>query len=66
MLFRSRDFSGKSVEFFHASSLKVESDKKLAWTLDGEYAEGESVTYIKTIHREINFIVPKKYIEAKK
>ena len=38
--FMNQDYAGKGLVFRHASSVHVESDEVLPWSLDGEYAPG--------------------------
>ena len=38
--FMNQDYAGKGLVFRHASSIHVESDEVLPWSLDGEYAPG--------------------------
>ena len=53
-----KDLEREGIEFFHSSKIIVEGGKDLAWTLDGEYAEGKENLEIINLHDAINFIVP--------
>ncbi len=53
-----KDFDREGMEFFHTNSLTVIGGEDVAWTLDGEYAEGKDIVEITNIHNAINFIVP--------
>ena len=55
-----KDFDREGIEFFHTSKVVIEKGEHLAWTLDGEYAEGEKTTVIENIKGAVNFIVPKR------
>lgn len=53
-----QDLERKGIEFIRTDSLKVYGGSKLSWTLDGEFAEGDSCVEIKNIKKAINFIIP--------
>jgi YegS/Rv2252/BmrU family lipid kinase len=53
-----QDLNRNGIEFFHAKELTIEGGKNVSWTLDGEFAEGDSVVEVKNIKQAIKFIVP--------
>ena len=53
-----QDLNRKGLEFFHTSNLKVTGGNGLAWTLDGEFAEGADLIEINNIHNSLRLIVP--------
>ncbi len=54
------DFSKEGIEFFTASRVTVTGGGGLAWTLDGEFAEGPQELHIKNLPSAISFVVPNK------
>ena len=56
-----KKFDKEGMEFFHTKSLTISSDKKISWTLDGEFAESEGTIEVNNIHDAINFIVPSSF-----
>lgn len=53
-----KDFTKEGIEFFHTDKVVVESDDKIAWTLDGEYSDSKEKFVIENMHDAIKFIVP--------
>ena len=53
-----KDLVRDGIEFLHAEKITVYADATVAWTLDGEFAEGKNETVIENIHSAINFTVP--------
>lgn len=47
----------KDIEFFSARDIRVEIDKDIPWTLDGEYQEGAEVIDITTMRSAFELIV---------
>lgn len=56
----SQKFSQDLVCLYHTSSIKVETNEKLDWTLDGEHESGSGEMVIKNLPHAIKIIVPKK------
>ena len=51
------NYSNKSVEYFRASKIKIRSEeKKLPFTLDGEYMDGTGTVNIKNLHNRLTLI----------
>ena len=55
-----KELNREGMEFFRTKNVTVETEEKVSWTLDGEYAEGKEKIEISNIHNAINLIVPKK------
>ena len=55
----SQKFTQDLVSLYHASSVIVETDEKLDWTLDGEHQTGDSKVIIQNISHAVKLIVPK-------
>ena len=53
-----KELTKEGMEYIHAKEIIVETDEKIAWTLDGEFAESEGKTVIENIHNAVNLIVP--------
>lgn len=53
-----KELDREGMEFFHTSKITVEGANGLAWTLDGEFAEGTSKIEIENIHNAVDLIVP--------
>ena len=53
-----KDFTKEGIEFFHTDKIVVESNDKIAWTLDGEYSDSKEKFVIENMHDAIQFIVP--------
>lgn len=51
------NYSNKYIEFFHASSIKVETEKPLEWALDGEHATSCGEILVENIPGAINLIL---------
>lgn len=49
-------FENGGIEFYKASSVTVECEGGLDWTLDGEHAVGPEKVEIKNIHKAVNFV----------
>ncbi len=58
-----KDLDREGMEFFHTNKITVSGGEGLAWTLDGEFAEGSDTVEISNIHNAINLIVPAENIE---
>lgn len=56
----SQNFSQDLVSLYHTSSIKVETQEKLEWTLDGEHQSGCGEVVIKNLPHAVKIIVPKK------
>lgn len=54
----TRRFNRKCIKQFKTHSLRVECDKKLDWTLDGEHAVSRGEIVIEDIKQAVNFIIP--------
>lgn len=54
----TKRFNRKCIKQFKTKSVKVYSDKKLDWTLDGEHAVSRDEIEIEAIPQAVNFIVP--------
>ena len=54
-----KDFNREDIVFFKAKSVTIESEEKVSWTLDGEFAETQGKKEINNINNAITFIVPK-------
>ena len=52
----SSSFENGSIEFYKSSKIKIITEGKLDWTLDGEHAETEGEVIIENINRAINFL----------
>ncbi len=61
-----KDFNREGIEFFKTRKLTVESEKTIAWTLDGEFAESNGMFEISNIQNAITFLVPKEKEEKTK
>lgn len=55
----SQNFSQDLVSLYHTSSIKIETQEKLEWTLDGEYQSGCGEVVIKNLPHAVKIIVPK-------
>lgn len=55
----NQKFSGELVSLYHTSSVTVETEEELNWTLDGEKQAGDKKIIIKNVPHAINLIVPK-------
>ena len=53
-----REFDREGIEFLKSKKLTIETDEKLSWTLDGEFAETINEIDIHNLHNAITFIVP--------
>lgn len=53
-----QDLTRDGIEFFHTKEITVSGGYGLAWTLDGEFCEGNDVTVIKNIPSALHLIVP--------
>ncbi|MBE6750525.1 MAG: YegS/Rv2252/BmrU family lipid kinase [Ruminococcaceae bacterium] len=53
-----KELDREGMEFFHTSKITVEGADGVAWTLDGEFAEGTSKIEIENIHNAVDLIVP--------
>ncbi|MBE6786991.1 MAG: diacylglycerol kinase family lipid kinase [Ruminococcaceae bacterium] len=53
-----RDFTREGIDFFRTDSVTIETDQKVSFTLDGEFAELEKKLTIKNLHNAITFILP--------
>ena len=53
-----KELDREGMEFFHTSKITVEGADGLAWTLDGEFAEGNEKIEIENVHNAIDLIVP--------
>ena len=51
------DFSDEHIEFFRTGSIKIETDKPLEWSLDGEHATSNGTILIENIPGAINLIL---------
>ncbi len=49
-------FENGGIEFYKASTITVESNGKLDWTLDGEHAESFDKVVIQNLHKAVNFV----------
>ncbi len=50
-------FDNGGIEFYKTSSVKFYSNDDIDWTLDGEFAKGESVVNIENIHNAVTFVL---------
>ncbi len=48
--------NNKSIEYFKASELKVTTEDKLPWTVDGEYADGSGSFTIRNLKQRLTII----------
>ena len=53
-----REFDREGIEFLKSKKLTIETEEKLSWTLDGEFAETVDEFEIHNLHNAITFIVP--------
>ena len=55
----TKNYSSTDMIFFKsAAEAKIETDKTVSWTLDGEYMEGSEIIIMDNIHDAINIVVP--------
>jgi diacylglycerol kinase family enzyme len=54
----TRNEDEKSMFCFKTAKLKIESNKMVAWTLDGEFGGNHKKVTIKNEKRALNIIVP--------
>ncbi len=47
----NQDYACKDIEFFHSSSLIIETEAPMEWTLDGEYAREGPIVRVENLHR---------------
>lgn len=52
----NRSYKCKMITFRSASSIKIQADPKMSWTLDGEQANGSDTIKIDNLHRRIKLI----------
>ncbi|MBE6688294.1 MAG: YegS/Rv2252/BmrU family lipid kinase [Ruminococcaceae bacterium] len=52
----SKKYKTKMITFMSASSITVETQENINWTLDGEYAEGEKIIKVKNLNKAIRII----------
>ena len=55
-----QELDREGIEFYHTKEITVTGGAGMAWTLDGEYAEGQETVKISNIQNAIKFIIPKK------
>lgn len=55
-LMTSEYMNNKSIDYFKTSEIKVKTEDKLAWTIDGEYADGSGSFVIKNLKRRLTII----------
>lgn len=55
-----RDLNREGIEFFHARELTVTGGAGVAWTLDGEYAEGAESIVIRNLPQALRLVLPKQ------
>ena len=48
--------NNKSIDYFNASQLKIVTEDKLPWTVDGEYADGSGSFTIKNLKQRLTII----------
>ena len=48
--------NNKSVDYFHASEIKITTEDKLSFTVDGEYADGSGSITIKNLKQRLTII----------
>ncbi|MBE6538919.1 MAG: YegS/Rv2252/BmrU family lipid kinase [Ruminococcaceae bacterium] len=48
--------NNSSIEYFNASEIKVTTEDKLSWTVDGEYADGSGSFKIKNLKQKLTII----------
>lgn len=53
-----RDFNRENIEFFHTKRLTVKCSDDMSWTLDGEYAHGDTTVVIENIPSAVKLSVP--------
>ena len=53
-----RDLNREGIEFFHAHEIMVLGGEDVAWTLDGEYAEGKEIITLTNVPSAIHLVVP--------
>lgn len=53
-----KDLERDGIEFFHAHEVTVTGGADVAWTLDGEYAEGKDAVTLTNMPSAIHLIVP--------
>lgn len=53
-----KDLERDGIEFFHAHEVTVTGGADVAWTLDGEYAEGKDTVTLTNMPSAIHLIVP--------
>ncbi|MBQ9493222.1 MAG: diacylglycerol kinase family lipid kinase [Oscillibacter sp.] len=55
--FMNQDYAGKGLVFRHASTIHVETDDVLPWSLDGEYAPGVPAVDITNRHQALSMLL---------
>ncbi|MBQ8207998.1 MAG: diacylglycerol kinase family lipid kinase [Clostridia bacterium] len=48
--------NNKSIDYFNASEIKITTEEKLPWTVDGEYADGSGSFTIKNLKQRLTII----------
>ena len=60
MLFRPKQFNPKNIEIFHATSVKIETKRKVHFQIDGEYMGKINNLQATILPNYINIILPEK------
>ena len=55
--FMNQNYDGKGLIFRHASSIRVETEESLPWSLDGEYAPGVPVVEIANRRQALSMLL---------
>jgi len=50
MALQRQQYNSKMMTFFSASSLKIQADPDMTWTLDGERADGSKEIFVENVH----------------
>lgn len=53
-----KDLTRNGIEFFHTHEITVTGGKDVAWTLDGEFAQGKDSITMTNVHSALHLIVP--------
>ena len=57
---QSFNLNGKMLEFFSDSSLEIETEEKMDWTLDGEFEKGRNKIIVNNIKSAFTIIINKE------
>ena len=59
----SKNEDNPMVERFKTDSVEIESEKPIAWALDGEYGDSHTNVLIEVVPLAVNLLVPDKTIQ---